>query len=292
MQTNHKGYQSVPTDDANEGDDNPEDIYQDEEDLQDRRASQTLAGEQTPQIVRNNHGNERDLPPWLNWIPDFAKAGTTDLVDRYSELFSPDWKRTTILIWIIWAGMSYGFTTFNVFLPKLLQERYGREPSAAAEIMEDKSRKAMIDYLVYSLSSLPGSLISAYMVETRLGRIGTMALSTGLTSLSVLAFATLEWTSSLTLTSIFSSISYAAIYGYTPEVMAPQIRATGCGSASAISRLAGIVAPLTAGWLFAISPALPLYLSVITFAVVATAMAALPIETRGRAEEGAVTGTH
>ena len=229
-----------------------------------------------------------DLPPSLSWLPKSWHPSAADLASRYSEMFALEWKRTTILIWIIWGGMSYGFTTFNVLLPKLLEQRYDTPdaPSLLQGEPDDASiRRAMLDILVYSLSSLPGSLISAYMVETRLGRIGTMVSSTAVMAASVLLFSLTYWRSSLTIVSVSSSISYAAIYGYTPEVMAPTIRATACGTASAISRVAGIIAPLLAGWAFSLSPAVPLFLATSVLLVVTMAMALLPIETRGRAIE-------
>ena len=230
-----------------------------------------------------NDTRTADLPASLSWLPSSWHPSAADLASRYTEMFSPEWKRTTLLIWIIWGGMSYGFTTFNVLLPKLLEQRYDPAPLAQGLPDDASIRRAMLDILVYALSSLPGSLISAYMVETRLGRIGTMATSTALMAASVLLFSLTYWRSSLTLVSVSSSISYAAIYGYTPEVMAPTIRATACGTASAISRVAGIIAPLLAGWAFSLSPAVPLFLATSVLLVVTVAMALLPIETRGRA---------
>uniref|UniRef100_V5EGZ4 Major facilitator superfamily (MFS) profile domain-containing protein n=1 Tax=Kalmanozyma brasiliensis (strain GHG001) TaxID=1365824 RepID=V5EGZ4_KALBG len=216
----------------------------------------------------------------------------SDLVSRYSELFSPSWKRTTLLIWVIWGGMSYGFTTFNVLLPKLLESRYDSPAAMQGEPDDASIRRAMLDILLYSLSSLPGSLISAYMVETRLGRIGTMVSSTAIMAAAVLVFSLTYWRSSLTVVSVSSSISYAAIYGYTPEVMAPTIRATACGTASAISRVAGIIAPLLAGWAFSLSPAVPLFMATSVLVIVTSAMALLPIETRGRATDGNGVASH
>ncbi|PWZ02822.1 MFS general substrate transporter [Testicularia cyperi] len=246
---------------------------------------------ETQQDQANVSSQPPELPAWLQWLPVKWHSASAELVSRYLDLLAPEWKRTTVLIWIIWGGMSFGFTTFNVFLPKLLETRYG-SPATRTDAQPDSTRQAMIDYLLYSLSSLPGSLISAYLVDTRLGRIGTMALSTALMTLSVLAFASTYWRAFLTLVSISSSISYAAIYGYTPEVMAPKIRATACGTASAISRVAGILAPLVAGSAFSLAPALPLYLAAVALTVVALAMALLPIETRGRGTQDAAAPVH
>ncbi|SPO19849.1 uncharacterized protein UTRI_00246_B [Ustilago trichophora] len=234
-------------------------------------------------ISHGTRSRSLDLPASFSWLPSSWHPSAADLASRYTEMFTPEWKRTTLLIWIIWGGMSYGFTTFNVLLPKLLEQRYDGPNVLSGEPDDASIRRAMLDILVYSLSSLPGSLISAYMVETRLGRIGTMVSSTAVMAASVLLFSLTYWRSSLTVVSVSSSISYAAIYGYTPEVMSPTIRATACGTASAISRVAGIIAPLLAGWAFSISPAVPLFLATSVLLIVTMAMALLPIETRGRA---------
>ncbi len=110
-----------------------------------------------------------------------------------------------------------------------------------------------------------------------------MVSSTAVMAASVLLFSLTYWTSSLTIVSVSSSISYAAIYGYTPEVMAPTIRATACGTASAISRVRWYHAPILAGWAFSLAPAIPLFLATSVLLIVTLAMALLPIETRGRA---------
>ncbi|SPO20769.1 uncharacterized protein UTRI_00246 [Ustilago trichophora] len=247
----------------------------------------TSIRERTPSSISyGTHTRSLDLPASLSWLPPSWHPSAADLASRYTEMFTPEWKRTTLLIWIIWGGMSYGFTTFNVLLPKLLEQRYDAPKVLAGQPDDASIRRAMLDILVYSLSSLPGSLISAYMVDTRLGRIGTMASSTAVMAASVLLFSLTYWRSSLTMVSVSSSISYAAIYGYTPEVMSPTIRATACGTASAISRVAGIVAPLLAGWAFSLSPAVPLFLATSVLLVVTMAMALLPIETRGLAVDG------
>ncbi|EST09831.2 General substrate transporter [Kalmanozyma brasiliensis GHG001] len=285
----------------------------DEEDIPDREASsRPLLNPHTddqalhsPKSDSRNSINERpsstvihpssstpDIPPSLTWLPSSWQPSASDLVSRYSELFSPSWKRTTLLIWVIWGGMSYGFTTFNVLLPKLLESRYDSPAAMQGEPDDASIRRAMLDILLYSLSSLPGSLISAYMVETRLGRIGTMVSSTAIMAAAVLVFSLTYWRSSLTVVSVSSSISYAAIYGYTPEVMAPTIRATACGTASAISRVAGIIAPLLAGWAFSLSPAVPLFMATSVLVIVTSAMALLPIETRGRATDGNGVASH
>jgi hypothetical protein len=44
----------------------------------------------------------------------------------------------------------------------------------------------------------------------------------------------------------------------TPETFGTSIRGTACGTSAALSRLAGVVAPVIAGFLLAVKPELPL----------------------------------
>lgn len=55
---------------------------------------------------------------------------------------------------------------------------------------------------------------------------------------------------------------------------------TACGIASALSRFAGIIAPIVTGLLLSINVSLPLYLAAAFFLITAGCMIALPIETR------------
>ena len=201
---------------------------------------------------------------------------------------------------------------FNVFLPKFLESRLSTPtgPSDPSAVMRD--------YLLYATASLPGSLLGAWSVESRLGRKGTMALSLFLTAVGMLSFiqAAKRWQiilSSMTI-SLTATTAYAALYGYTPEVFETEVRGTASGvssllkakdtlcstetsltssflrrsadqTASGLSRLAGIIAPVLAGWLFSISINVPLVLSVVLFVTAAAMCLALPIETR-REREG------
>ncbi len=230
-------------------------------------------------------GTRRESSSLLDRLPTSWQPGAAEFAARYAQLFEPHWRRTTILVWTIWTLVSLAFTIFNVFLPKFLEARLGSSDGGNSDGGPRDDRLAVMqDYLLYALASVPGSLLGAWMIETRLGRIGSMALSTACTALAILAFTAVHSRSGIVLSSMLISVSattaYAAIYGYTPEVFTTDVRGTACGSASALSRLAGIVAPLIAGLLLAISINLPLFLSVVLFVVCVGCMLSLPYETR------------
>lgn len=81
--------------------------------------------------------------------------------------------------------------------------------------------------------------------------------------------------------SFLATLLYAVIYGYTPEVFDTNVRGTAVGTASGLGRIAGIVSPIITGILLTINTSLPLYISVIGFAIVGLCVILLPFETRG-----------
>ncbi|KAJ2471217.1 hypothetical protein GGI02_002412 [Coemansia sp. RSA 2322] len=208
-------------------------------------------------------------------------------------LFSPSLRRTTLLIWAIWAIVAMGFTMFNVFLPKLLETRHSEAPqplepaSVALTGSHAKQIRVYRDALIYAVSGIPGSIVGAWLVDTRLGRIYSMALSTFISGLALVAFALTAKTHNAAMTILSSSmfgfmstLMFAVIYAYTPEVFHPSVRGTACGMASALGRVSGIVAPLITGLLLGISTTVPLYVSVGLLGIASGCMIALPIETR------------
>ncbi|KAI5477168.1 MFS transporter [Pseudohyphozyma bogoriensis] len=198
---------------------------------------------------------------------------------RIDELFEPKWALTTKLVWVIWFFASAGYTIFNVFLPKFLEGKAVATPGGGG------LTESLREYVLYTISGVPGSFIGAYLIETRLGRRGTMAISTIVTTLSTFSFVLVSTqtgvVASMMACNISATLMYAVIYSYTPEVFPPGLRGTAGGIASALSRLGGIMAPILTGVLLSINTSLPLYVSALFCAITAAAMILLPIETRG-----------
>ncbi|KAI8991988.1 major facilitator superfamily domain-containing protein [Mycotypha africana] len=202
-----------------------------------------------------------------------------DSAKAFQLLFGPKWRLTTVLVWIIWTFTAVAYTMFNVFLPKYL-ETLGFEGEAKAP----SHQQVYWDYMIYSIAGVPGSVIASWMIETNLGRKGTMAISALGSSVCLFLFSII--TSRLTMVLSSSSVSflvtllYAVIYGYTPEVFGTNVRGTAVGTASGLGRIAGILSPIMTGFLLAINPSLPLYLSVVGFTIVGICALLLPYETR------------
>ena len=95
-------------------------------------------------------------------------------LDRVSIVLSPEWVKTTSLMWIVWFAVSLGvstlheyyacihllisaYTMFNVFLPKLLETG-----SASQDGVETpkKLEDTLWDVVIFTLGGCPGSIVS------------------------------------------------------------------------------------------------------------------------------------
>ncbi|WOO77730.1 putative MFS-type transporterc [Vanrija pseudolonga] len=193
-------------------------------------------------------------------------------IAQVARLFTPKWRRTVILMWIIWGAMSLAYTMFNVWLPTVLEMKQ-KEGT-------DKIKGSLNDVVLYALAGCPGSAIGAYMIQTKLGRRKSLALCTLATCISVFAFIPVTAKSAMVVSSMFISLTgtamYAVLYGMTPETFNTSIRGTACGTAAAISRLTGVIAPVLAGFLLSIHHSLPLYVSAIVYMITVGCSLGLP----------------
>lgn len=75
---------------------------------------------------------------------------------------------------------------------------------------------------IYSAAGIPGSFVGAFLIDTRIGRKGTLALALLLSSIAILLFLLTQDEAQLVIfTSIFQftlQIAFCAEYTYTPEV--------------------------------------------------------------------------
>jgi MFS family permease len=197
--------------------------------------------------------------------------------EQFSQLFSPDLWQTTVLVWLIWIFVSFGYTMFNGFLTKFLEFSGGQKLSES---------DLYLRYMIVSLFGIPGSIAGWYAVDSRLGRKGTMAVSTFGTALAL--YLSTLFTSSTgqiisdSVASFLQNIMWGVIYAYSPEVFPTRCRGTGVGMAASLSRIFGAIAPLVTGALFSIKQEIPLYVAAASLTLAGFCMIVLPIETRGR----------
>jgi len=231
-------------------------------------------------LKRISKVNGKILPP-IKIVEDEQVAIATQERNEQSlvkSLFNPLMRLTTILLWIIWFCFNFGFTSFMLFLPKLLQSKGLKN---TGDIYTDS--------LISSTAGFPGPILGAFLVETVVGRKGTMILSTILMTIFLIGFQFAKTQLQLIVitffTNFFAQIVWSALYTYTPEVYPTNIRTTGNGIAMAWNNIAGIAAPFIGGILLSNSAALSLTISYTTVGVAAICMILLPIETRRKGLE-------
>ncbi|KAF9481138.1 MFS general substrate transporter [Pholiota conissans] len=201
----------------------------------------------------------------INWlIPRWVRRPLSAWWGRIALVLSPEWLRTTILVWIAWWAMSLAYTMFNVFLPKLLETRVGPGEPQTLE-------QSLWDVMIFTIGGCPGALLGAYLIESRLGRRWSLAGSTFVTAFFCVVFALVSSTWAVRLSTMGISLSatamWAVLYGWTPEIFGTKVRGTACGIASALSRIGGMIAPLLGGFLLMMDRTVPVYTSVVIFAI-------------------------
>ncbi|KAN0074636.1 Major facilitator superfamily domain containing protein [Tylopilus felleus] len=218
-------------------------------------------------------------------LPRWIRRPLIAWLDRVGMVLSPEWYRTTLLVWAVWFFMSLAYTMFNVYYPKLLET--GPRGNSTPKSLQDN----LWDVVIFTLGGCPGALLGAYMVESSLGRRRSLAATTLLTAFFCMVFVLFESPLLVRVSSVGISLTattmYAVLYGWTPEIFGTRVRGTACGIASALSRIGGMIAPLLGGTLLFINRAFPVYASAGVY-LVTTLCVVLLRETAGNGHGGAM----
>ncbi|WP_328471199.1 MFS transporter [Actinoplanes sp. NBC_00393] len=179
--------------------------------------------------------------------------------------------RTTLLLWVVWLFIGFGYYGIFSWLPQIFATGYGFLRS--------------YQYVFFlALAQLPGYLSAAWLVE-RAGRKPVLA-----GYLAAAAAATFTWAIADSTTLVFVAAglmnfftlgAWAALYAYTPERYPTQLRASGLGAASGFARIGAVAAPLAGGALIALSLPVALAAFAAAFLLAALAVAGYAAETRG-----------
>ncbi|KAJ5734078.1 hypothetical protein N7493_002864 [Penicillium malachiteum] len=141
--------------------------------------------------------------------------------------------------------------------------------------------------LIIAVMGVPGCLLGGVLVEIpRLGRKGALSSSTVLTGAFLLASTTasssnglLGWNCAF---NSMSSLMYAVLYAYTPEIFLTKDRGTGNALTASANRIFGIMSPIIA--MFAnFETAVPVYVSGALFISAGILVTLMPYESRGKA---------
>ncbi|KRB50820.1 MFS transporter [Rhizobium sp. Root708] len=186
-------------------------------------------------------------------------------------LFSPALRRRSILILAIWFLVSVSYYGVFTWMPaKLAGGGFGFVRGYG--------------FLVFvALAQIPGYALAAYGVE-RWGRRPTLVAFSLLSAAGCLLFVAaandLMVGASLLLMSFALLGTWGALYAYTPELYPTASRATGMGTAGAVARLGGLVAPSL--MTLVVSEGLGIAIGLFAGFLVAAAIAALAIDAETR----------
>jgi len=150
------------------------------------------------------------------------------------DLFSRDLWLTTLLLWSIWFFISIGYYGIFTWIPSWLRAKGFALP-------------AVYPYAFFmALAQLPGYFSAAYLVE-KIGRRLTLGIYLAGSGLGAVAFSLAVSPAGIVgaaiILSFFALGAWGALYAYTPEAYPTIIRTTGIGSASGMTRIAGVIAP-------------------------------------------------
>ena len=165
---------------------------------------------------------------------------TTTAQFGFFELWTPQYRQRTIMLWILWFGLVFGYYGIFIWLPTLLVK-------AGYSLVN-----SFLYVLIITCAQIPGYFSAAILVE-RLGRKPVISIYLILSAVTAFIFGRATSTTEIlfwaSLMSFFNLGAWGAVYTYTPELYPTHIRATGAGSATAFGRLGGVIAPLLVGML-------------------------------------------
>jgi len=195
---------------------------------------------------------------------------------RWSELFSPFYRRRTLIVWAIWAT-AYGVTNgLNNWMPTLYNTVYHLPLQASLNFA-----------LLTNTAQILVLLVCIFVID-RIGRKIWMTVSFVIGGLLLLPLG-LFGADDVTRVVIFVTLSYGVmstintvLYLYTPEIYPTRIRAIGTAAGTCWLRLASAAGPLMVGVMMVSHGISSVFLMFAGVALVGAIVATQMIETRNR----------
>ena len=209
------------------------------------------------------------------------KSSAEKIRITFKDLWSRKYIRSTVVLWIIWFGVNFGYYGFVLWTPTLL---VGKGFTLV---------KSFEFTLIMCLAQLPGYYSAAWLVE-RIGRKKLLSTYFAGTALAAWLFG---HANSVTEVLLFGSLLYffslgawGCVYAYTPEVYPTVARGSGSGWATAFGRLGAFSAPFVVPVIYnayGTQTGFTYVFIMLTavFATVAVAVAILGTETMGKSLE-------
>ncbi|BFZ04649.1 hypothetical protein BsWGS_07688 [Bradybaena similaris] len=212
---------------------------------------------------------------------------------RVKDLFMPELKVTTILLWIIWLVCAFSYYGIVLLTTAMFENpdgchgtdvKFNPNPSCFLEC-KTLTTKDYKDLTWTTFAEFPGLFITAYLLN-KIGRKYTMAVEFIIFTIFVMLVNICTTRALLTfflfVARAFISGAFQGAYVYTPEVYPTSMRALGLGTCSGMARIGAIVTPFVAQVLLKESAyaAISIYGGMCLIASISAFF--LPIETKGR----------
>jgi putative MFS transporter len=189
----------------------------------------------------------------------------------FASLLAPKLRRTTLLLWLIWFLISIGYYGIFTWLPSWFRTKGFALPSV------------YLNSFILALAQVPGYFSAAWLIE-RWGRrwtLGAYLVASGLFAwIFAVAATPASVVASAILLSFFALGAWGALYAYTPEAYPTSIRTTGIGTASAMTRIAGVIAPSIGAMVIGKSIFVPLAVFAIAYVLAGAGAVSLPSESK------------
>uniref|UniRef100_A0A3P8Z0F0 Synaptic vesicle 2-related protein n=2 Tax=Esox lucius TaxID=8010 RepID=A0A3P8Z0F0_ESOLU len=211
---------------------------------------------------------------------------------RIRDLLTPQYCRTTLLLWFIWFANAFSYYGLILLTTELFQSgevcdviTHGAktEPKCDLECkyltIEDYK-----DLLWTTIAEFPGLFVTLFVID-RIGRKKSMAMCFLMFSVCILPLYACIGRVALTVfifvARAFISGGFQVSYVYTPEVYPTSNRALGIGTCSGMARVGALLTPFVAQVLLKTSVYMTLSVYCVCCLLAAVASMLLPVETTG-----------
>ncbi|GAB6990211.1 MFS transporter [Paenibacillus pini] len=197
------------------------------------------------------------------------------LREKIASIWAPQYRRTTVMLWILWFTVVFSYYGMFLWLPTIMG-------------LKGFSMIKSFEYvLIMTIAQLPGYFTAAYFIE-KFGRKFVLVIYLILTAVSAAWFGSAESAGMLIAAGIclsfFNLGAWGGLYAYSPELYPTSVRSSGVGLATSIGRIGGVIAPLLVGTLVGNNVSISMIFGMF-FAVIligAFAVLFLGIETKGK----------
>ena len=189
-----------------------------------------------------------------------ASRARSEQASPLALIFRAPLLRATLMLSAVWFLLSLAYYGIFTWLPGI----FAAQGFTFLRTYENT--------FILALAQLPGYFSAAWLVE-RWGRKRTLAAYLVGGALFTYAFAVATSLpvilAAAIMMSFFALGAWGCLYAYTPELYPTTVRASGMGWASAVARMAGIVAPLLSARLLGLSLPLALTVYAVSFGLAA-----------------------